>query len=186
MSGCEGPLDTPPEEPGWWLASDGKWYPPERPPSWEPQATPPRTSQLSYRGTRPSALTLALVTLAGLVSGWLVIAWDLSEVDAQGHKIAAQEVAAWRVPIAFLLLVGVVVIATRRNRRSWIWIGGAAAVGVDAWYTWRGYASRTNGANMTGVGTVFLLPFVLPLTIAPAWLAQYLAQRSDRRREHAP
>jgi hypothetical protein len=24
-----GPLDQQPDEPGWWMASDGKWYPPE-------------------------------------------------------------------------------------------------------------------------------------------------------------
>jgi hypothetical protein len=28
-NGARGALEQPPDEPGWWLASDGKWYPPE-------------------------------------------------------------------------------------------------------------------------------------------------------------
>jgi Domain of unknown function (DUF4234)/Protein of unknown function (DUF2510) len=30
--------------PGWWIASDGKWYPPEQHPSYEPPAPPPPPS----------------------------------------------------------------------------------------------------------------------------------------------
>jgi hypothetical protein len=29
MNVGQGPLDQQPDEPGWWQASDGKWYPPE-------------------------------------------------------------------------------------------------------------------------------------------------------------
>jgi hypothetical protein len=35
-----GPSDVQPDEPGWWLASDGKWYPPESAPSATGWATP--------------------------------------------------------------------------------------------------------------------------------------------------
>ena len=181
-----GPLDTAPEEPGWWLASDGKWYPPERPPSWEPPETPPRTSQLSSLGARPNTLTLALVALAGFVSGWLAIAWDLSEIDAHGNPIEPHEVAAWRVPLALLLLIGAVVIATRLHSAAWIWIGCAAAVGVEVWVAWRGLAARTEGANMTGVLVLIMAPPVLALTMAPAWIVWFFAKRSARSHNHAP
>src|SRR5436305_884812 len=34
-----GPLDQQPAEPGWWQASDFKWYPPEAQPGWATQPT---------------------------------------------------------------------------------------------------------------------------------------------------
>jgi len=42
MSVPRGPLEQAPGEPGWWLASDGKWYPPESRPGIAPtqQQTP--------------------------------------------------------------------------------------------------------------------------------------------------
>jgi hypothetical protein len=46
-----GPLDQQPNEPGWWLAADGKWYPPESAAGSEAQAAPPRS------GSAPSAPT---------------------------------------------------------------------------------------------------------------------------------
>jgi hypothetical protein len=36
-----GPRDEQPDEPGWWLASDGKWYPPEAAPQAAAQPGPP-------------------------------------------------------------------------------------------------------------------------------------------------
>lgn len=36
-----GPQDSQPAEPGWWLASDGKWYPPESRPGTSPPPPPP-------------------------------------------------------------------------------------------------------------------------------------------------
>jgi Domain of unknown function (DUF4190) len=45
--------------PGWWLASDGKWYPPEQSPGYEPASVPaiapgvPRTGTLPASGTLP-------------------------------------------------------------------------------------------------------------------------------------
>src|SRR3954447_18906368 len=36
-----GPRDTRPDEPGWWMASDNKWYPPESAPSTESTAALP-------------------------------------------------------------------------------------------------------------------------------------------------
>jgi hypothetical protein len=50
-----GPRDQQPEEPGWWLASDGKWYPPESAPT-QQQPTAPQTQQLPA-GTLPSSGT---------------------------------------------------------------------------------------------------------------------------------
>src|SRR5437016_3122491 len=38
MDGRRESLDTQPDEPGWWLASDGRWYPPELSPG---SAQPP-------------------------------------------------------------------------------------------------------------------------------------------------
>jgi hypothetical protein len=54
-----GPEDTQPTEPGWWLASDGKWYPPEsQPPVAQPQAPShawaPKQQSWSPGATAPS------------------------------------------------------------------------------------------------------------------------------------
>jgi hypothetical protein len=38
-----GPLDSEPDEPGWWLASDGKWYPPQSPPAATDTPNQPRS-----------------------------------------------------------------------------------------------------------------------------------------------
>ncbi len=37
---ARGPLEQQPEEPGWWIAADGKWYPPESAPA--PRSLHPR------------------------------------------------------------------------------------------------------------------------------------------------
>ncbi len=36
------PLDRQPDEPGWWVGSDGRWYPPELAPTERVPVTPPR------------------------------------------------------------------------------------------------------------------------------------------------
>jgi hypothetical protein len=43
---------SPPDEPGWWLASDGRWYPPESATGW--QAAAPEPAPPAVRAATPS------------------------------------------------------------------------------------------------------------------------------------
>jgi hypothetical protein len=106
--------------------------------------------------------------------------WDLSEVDAQYRKID-HEIAPWRFPTGAALLLGAIVVTTWLCPRAWTWIAATAAASVAFWFTWRGYAGRTDGANMTGVGTVFLALPIVVITFGPAWISSRLAQRTARR-----
>jgi hypothetical protein len=49
-----GPHDRQPDEPGWWLAADGKWYPPDTAPQPEPgpMVQPPQQSRDSEAPTQ--------------------------------------------------------------------------------------------------------------------------------------
>jgi hypothetical protein len=176
-------VESQPDEPGWWLASDGKWYPPERPPMWTPPVGAPQRRRIPPQlGVEFDAFAIALVGLASIAASWLIMGWDLSEIDSQGHKID-QTISPSRFVVGLVLLLGAIVVASWTRPSSWMWIAGAAAVGIEFWYTWRGYSSRTEGANMTGVGTVFLLGPVGIVTLVPAWVTSALALRSRRRRE---
>ena len=42
--------------PGWWLASDGKWYPPESAPPPPPSSPPPQPSTVAVPPTQPPAV----------------------------------------------------------------------------------------------------------------------------------
>jgi len=61
-----GPSDRQPEEPGWWLASDGRWYPPEAA-SPEPQTPVPTAAPAS--STAPFILTIGDI---GVTPQWVV------------------------------------------------------------------------------------------------------------------
>jgi len=63
-----------PQGPGWWIASDGKWYPPEQHPGYQPLPpptapgsaggpTPPMGSAFSYPRSSPDAMPLHLWAL---------------------------------------------------------------------------------------------------------------------------
>jgi hypothetical protein len=179
MAHMRGPLDAKPDEVGWWLASDGMWYPPEQSPGWMPPVA--QRPRLFDSADRPSAIALGLLAVASVVASWLVLGWDLSEVDAQNRRID-HPIAAWRFPVGVALLLGAIVLLTWIRPRAWKWIAATAALGVEFWYTWRGYAGRTEGANMTGVGSVFLFAPIVALTFSPAWVTARLAGGAPARR----
>ena len=57
-------MSQQPQGPGWWQASDGRWYPPQPP----PQFGPPGAPYPQYAQQRPSGPVLALE--AERWSGW--------------------------------------------------------------------------------------------------------------------
>lgn len=71
--------------PGWWLASDGKWYPPQAPPAAPPPPPPPEVQsspslapssapvQPRTNGFAVASLVLSVLWIAGLGSGLAVI-----------------------------------------------------------------------------------------------------------------
>ena len=48
-----GPQDRQPDEPGWWLASDGKWYPPESAPQPPTPQQPPESAPTVQQPQQP-------------------------------------------------------------------------------------------------------------------------------------
>ena len=84
-----GPLDHRPEEPGWWLAADGRWYPPEEEPT-EPvpvvpheeatavlpsvRAQGPRAGAARRERRWPLWSTIALATVAVLLIAGVALA----------------------------------------------------------------------------------------------------------------
>jgi hypothetical protein len=59
------PRDQQPDEPGWWLASDRRWYPPEA-------ASPPANPAPSPVPARPDAPFLLTIGDIGVTPHWVV------------------------------------------------------------------------------------------------------------------
>ncbi len=62
--------------PGWWLASDGKWYPPGQPPSYVPAPPPmpyPYVSSNGYGTMMPGARRTNGMAVASLVCSLVAI-----------------------------------------------------------------------------------------------------------------
>lgn len=187
------PHESQPSEPGWWLASDGLWYPPERPPS-EAQWYPPEHPQ--YRGsvtqqslaeplfdaTQTGLLSL-LVVAASIVASVLFFGWDLSELDADEQPVNHPiPVTTARAVLAVLLVLVVVAAVTWRQPRAWAWIAGVVTACVELWFLWRAYSGRTAGANMAGAGAIFMLPPLIVGTFGPAYAVSLVKRRrSDTR-----
>ncbi len=71
--------------PGWWQASDGRWYPPEQSPGLaQPVPPTPYGTPGGYAGppeTDTQATVSLVIGIAGLVTGWLCcIAYFVSPV----------------------------------------------------------------------------------------------------------
>src|SRR4051794_990777 len=87
MDGARGPRDSQPaDEPGWWQASDLKWYPPEATPGWAAKPAPPdpaaqpmwvdvghtpatSTPWWKRRWVQVAAAVFAVLLIIGAVSG---------------------------------------------------------------------------------------------------------------------
>ena len=69
---ARGPQDTQPSEPGWWLASDGRWYPPESAPGPQHWSAPGAQSWAApapaRRGSR-KRWVIPVIAVAVLVFG---------------------------------------------------------------------------------------------------------------------
>lgn len=67
---------------GWWLASDGKWYP--------PQAPPPQSTEVAYRTVRAiSGVLLAAGLIFGFMPGLAAIGFVLVIIGLMGVLMAA-------------------------------------------------------------------------------------------------
>lgn len=85
--------------PGWWLATDGKWYPPERHPNYVPPAPPPVDTAPTAPPSSHSAAHHAdeLAAYRGLDVGWyrdpanptLARYWDGSRLSEERRPVAS-------------------------------------------------------------------------------------------------
>ena len=98
--------------PGWWLASDGKWYPPAppappapptfqapgAPPAYYPQATGPKNDGMSIAGLVCGISGLATLVLCGigLIPAILGVVFGLigmKKIDASGGALKGRGMA---------------------------------------------------------------------------------------------
>ena len=124
--------------PGWWLASDGKWYPPQSapPPPMPPQYTPyPQFQGPQTSGKSTAVLVLGIVSLAlmcgygvGLIPAIIALAMAPGarrEIAGSGGRlqgegqIKAGVVCSWVtvgiVAAAIVLIVVLVIIGAASN-----------------------------------------------------------------------
>jgi hypothetical protein len=181
------PVATQPDEPGWWTASDGKWYPPETTPAW----TPPRSAQpLRARIGRPPRSLLLVAVLAGLLAGLACFGWDLSTVDR--HLVRYPNPSATELALRFgalaVLAALAVTVARWRSADAWIALGMVFAAGVVGWYLWRGSVARVDGANLAFAGAVMVAGYLAGVEAAVAALVgAVIARRAQRHAEaHDP
>lgn len=106
---------------GWWLASDGKWYPPESHPA--AHAPPPPQAPGSAYGTAPKTNGLAIASLVlGIVWVWwigslLAIIFGhraRSQIDGSGGAETGRGMATAGLVLGYLglgfLILGIVAI----------------------------------------------------------------------------
>jgi hypothetical protein len=69
------PEPTGPPAPGWWLASDGRYYPPEQAPGYASPTPPPFTQYTPYAPGMVQATSTNGLAIASMVLGILWIYW---------------------------------------------------------------------------------------------------------------
>jgi hypothetical protein len=122
-----GPQDERPDEPGWWLASDGRWYPPESaahdsaPPSNTPAPASSGSPAPAPAPASPYILTIgdigvtpeSVVTPNGTAplrgSQWIVMDMSRTESRIPGWAIVMA------VIFAFLCLVGLLFLLVKET-----------------------------------------------------------------------
>ena len=168
--------DSQPSEPGWWLASDGRWYPAA---ALYAQGTRRRFFEADER---PSAVLLVGVFATSLVASALAFGWDLSTVDAHGHPLTRSfPRSAWMFALGVVLVMMAHALAGWLRPRGWKWIGATGAVAIEVRFLWRSYSGRVDGADLAGAGAVLMFPAVALVTFLPAWLASRQSGRTEVR-----
>jgi hypothetical protein len=107
-----GPLSESPNEPGWWQASDGQWYPPESAPAPPPTPPPTPTPSPTQGASFPADQAPFLLTIGdiGLTPQWIVtpnghaplagsqwIAMDMSRTESK--------IPSWAIVMAILFAI---------------------------------------------------------------------------------
>jgi hypothetical protein len=147
----------------WWLASDGKWYPPEL-----------SSQPLAYQGDVDTGadptteispgLTTAVSVLVGIASGLMVVvaffgfryASELSDLGADASSVTRDPTPSEIAFAGWLLLAGLVLVAAAVT--SLVWVFTASRAG-DA----RGATTRSwRGGWAVGVWFIPLANLVLP------------------------
>jgi uncharacterized protein DUF4190 len=127
-----GPPPTPPPAPpvpGWWLASDGNWYPPQAAPGGAMAPTPygpPRGAPYGYSPYAPTQGTNGLA-IASLVLGIIWIYWigsvlalifgfiALGQINQSGGRQGGRGLAVAGIICAFawiaLLVIAIIAVA---------------------------------------------------------------------------
>jgi hypothetical protein len=117
-----GPLEQQPDEPGWWIASDGKWYPPEAATPAQAAPSPPATAS----GVRTQAFILTIGDIGvtpdvvvtpngnGPLAGSQWIAMDMSRTE--------RKIPSWAIVLAIifalLCLIGLLFLLVKEDRTT--------------------------------------------------------------------
>lgn len=111
---------NPPDEPGWWQASDGNWYPPTATPG-TPQPTP--------EGVSRKAKTALILGIIGFINTFVAIAAvivgfqaraeiDRSDGRLQGRKMAVSGIVLGVVWIIITIILVVLIISASQGLNS--------------------------------------------------------------------
>lgn len=117
--------------------------------------------QLVYK--LPAVVAGALLSLGAWL---LLVPWDLSELDADGHMLeqGGDDYAPMIVLVAAAVIaLAVGLLVSPRTRRSAAWFATGGLVAWAVLFAWRTAVSETSGANMFMIPLLFA---VIPLTIA--------------------
>lgn len=95
---------------GWWLASDGKWYPPESVPG-------PPSSLARNRGMRDGRKGLAILAVLGLLAGVQLVIVAMAPTTAAANASRPEIIfTVLSIGLPMLVIVALVFIVVRRRR----------------------------------------------------------------------
>ncbi len=125
-------------------------------------------------------------TAIAVVPWLLLVGWDLSKVDAQGHLIAGRSDADVAMPMAVTLAIVVAIglaLVMRARDRSGTVFGAAGAATWALLFACCAAASRVGGANMWPIGFVMVvLPAAVAAVVVIHVVAHVVARRQVRHR----
>ena len=130
------------------------------------------------RNQLPAALFGAVASLGTWL---LLVPWDLSEIDADGHQLdrGGDDYAGLIALVAgVVIVVAVGLVLAPRTRRSAVSFAVGGMVTWAALYAWRAGASETSGANMFMIPLLFA---VIPVTVAAPFVLRSVTYRLEER-----
>jgi len=178
-------MSTVSQGPGWWMASDHKWYPPETHPGFNPGGLPPFPNLNSPPSPGPHLANYGL-RLGGWLIDWLILLAVCGAISAATHSFHYSHILthvdgfsstdrsfSWGMPGALLsplivVLYGTLMCGNHRAQTVGMMVAGTKAVKLSTGAP-IGYAAAFGRALFEWfLAAVFFLPWVLDM-LFPLW-----------------